>query len=112
MTGASAELLEKHDLGDRREPVGALDHVDDGEAGNSRSGKGLHLDSGAISGADRHEDLDEACLGIDPDVDIDTVDRQRVAQRDEIRSSLRCRDRRDASNRQGIALGHPAAEEH
>ena len=76
----------------------------DGERGDRDGGQRLHLDTGAVGGADRRGDLDR--LVGDREVDGDAGDRERVAQRDQRRGLLGAHDPGEPGHGQRVALRH------
>ena len=76
------------DVGDRRRLVHRLDHVDERERGDRDAGERLHLDAGAVGRPDRRGDVD-AVVARPSGRPSTPCDRDRVAQRHEVRRPLR-----------------------
>ena len=95
------------DVGDRRARVDRLHHVDERETGDSDARQRLHLDPGAVGSTDDRPD--RHVVRLDLGGRPHAVDRDRVAQRHQVRRALGGLDPRRSRHRDRVALGHPAA---
>src|SRR5262245_2326847 len=82
--------------------VNGLDHVEERQRGDADGGQRLHLDACAIGGANGGGDVDVSLA--DLEVDIDSGQRQRVAQRDEVAGPLGGQDARHPRGGQRVAF--------
>src|SRR3954462_10833094 len=102
-----ATLFAQHpDVVDAGGGVDGLDHVVERQRGDADGRQCLHLDAGAVGAAHARRDADRAVA--DLELDIHSVQRQLVAQRDEITGAFGGQDAGDACGGQGVALGQPA----
>src|SRR4051794_25492593 len=85
VTGLPSGLVEQRALLDDDALLDALDHVVDRERADRRGRQRLHLDAGAGHRAGLRRQRDRAGGGVHRDVAVRVAERQRVAERDELR---------------------------
>jgi hypothetical protein len=81
-----------------------LRHVVQGERRHRCRGERLHLDARSCRRPDLGPDLDDPRVAARQELEVDPVQRQRVAQRDEVRGPLRGADAGQARGHQRVAL--------
>src|SRR6185503_2038600 len=105
---APAGLLDERDRGDLDPALERLDHVVDGEGCDRRRGHRLHLHAGAGGHARLRGEGHRPGRGVDLGVDVDVVEAERVAERDELAGALGGEDAGDPGRPEDVALGRVA----
>ncbi len=103
-------LAHEVDVFDAEVLVDGFAHVVEGEAGDGDGGEGLHLDAGAGGERSRGRDAQRSG-GRAFEVDLDVVEREGVAEGDQLIDSLGGQDACQPRRSQRFALGQVAGEE-
>ena len=104
---AAALAHEAHGL-EGHAAVDRLAHVVDRQPRRGDRHQGLHLHPGAGVRLHARLDRDARALGVGQQLDLDAVERQRVAERNPLVGALGGLDARDARRGQHVSLGDPA----
>src|SRR3954451_13297370 len=101
---APAGLLEQRDRRDLDPALDALDHVVDGQRRDRRGGHRLHLHARPGGDARLRGERHRPGGGVDRRVDVDVVEAERVAERDEVPGALGGEHAGDARRAEDVAL--------
>ena len=104
ITRSASGLLEQPHRLDDDVALQRLGHVVQGERGDRRGGERLHLDTRPRRRGDLGPDDDRAGGRVGGQLDVDAVERQWMAERDQLRGALCGPDAGEASGDERVAL--------
>ena len=108
---SAAGLLEQPDRLDDDVALQRLGHVVERERGHRRGGQRLHLDPGTSRRGDLGPDGNRAGSRVGSQLDVDAVERQRMAERDELGGALCRSDAGEAGGDERVALRSARVDE-